>query len=130
VLTGAPLGVRSLPVDHEPDGHAVLHLADQCFREGVSDDAGPEPKLVDVHGRRRRLDVGEHRRIEGLALDEDLDGGGAALGEGQGEPVERDRAGQQPLGVAAKRFVRDRDTGSTPAHFCATLHRVKPCGVA
>ena len=59
-----------------------------------------------MHGRRRRGDVGEHRRIELLSFDEDLDRRSGALLERKREIGEPHRPPYDALGVSAQTTVR------------------------
>ena len=112
MLAGRLLGRRALPVDHEAHPYALLCFADQRVGEAVADHARAEAELVDVDGGLSGLDVRQHRRIEGLSLDQDLSGGRARLVKGERQVVQGDRARQQLLGMAPKGLVRDRDSRS------------------
>jgi hypothetical protein len=68
----AALGVGALPIHDEPNGDALCGFGDQRLREPVTDDARPEPELVDVHRGRGCGNIDEHARVERGALDEDL----------------------------------------------------------
>ena len=103
----APLGVGALPVDDEPDGDALRGLGDQRICEPVSDEAGPEAELVDVHRRRGGGDIVEHPGVERRAFDEDIDGRGRALVEPEHERAAARRGGQDPFGLGAKAVVRN-----------------------
>ena len=83
--TRAALRVGALTVDDEPDRNTRGRLRDQRVGEGLADDAGPEPELVDVDRGRGGLDVLEDLRVEVPPLDVDVDGRSAALGEREGE---------------------------------------------
>ena len=89
----AALRVGALPVDDEPDRDTRGRLRDQRVGEGVADDAGPEPELVDVDRGRGGVDVLEDLRVEVPPLDVNVDGRGAALGECEA----RDRPGSRAL---------------------------------
>ena len=108
VSTGL-VGVRSLAVDDEPDADTFQRLRDQRLGEPLTDIAGAEAELVDVHGGRRGRDVGQHRRIELLSFDEDLDRRRRALLERECEVAKLHRPRCEALGVPAqtiKRHVR------------------------
>src|SRR5688500_18475471 len=52
---------RALPVDDQPDRHALARLLEERRGERLADRPRPEAELVDVHRGRRGGDVGEHR---------------------------------------------------------------------
>ncbi len=107
-------GIRALPVDDEPDGDAVAQLLDERIRELLPDLTGTEAELVDMDGRGRRADVGEHRRVERPSLDEDLDRRRAALGEAHREVAQGDGAREESLRVLADPVALDGDPGARP----------------
>ena len=98
-LPRAALRVGALPVDDEPDGYALRRLRDQGIGEGVPDDTGPEPELVDVNRGRRGGDVLEHAGVEARSLHEHFRRRRRALGEleCQRSPVHGSR--EEALGV-------------------------------
>jgi hypothetical protein len=104
-LPRSSLRVRPLPVDDEAHDDALARLRRERLRERFADDARSEPELVDVDRRGRRRQVVEHSRVEGAPFDEDLDVGGAALGEPEREPRPRDRLRHEPLRVLADPVV-------------------------
>ena len=117
-LPRAALGVGSLPVDDHPHRHTVPCLRDQDLREPVAHDAGTEPELVDVDGRRRSGDIREHRRIEVAALDVERHRRGGALLELDRELAARYlRGGEDALG--GRGDVSAGDDGS--GHGALTL---------
>ena len=68
------VGVGAARVDDDAERDARGGLGEQHACELVADHARPEAELVDVHRRRRALDVAQHRRGELAAGDVDVRG--------------------------------------------------------
>ena len=73
------VGVRALAVDDEPHGHAFARLRDQRLGEPLTDAPGRNPNWLMWTDDVAAAMSAQHRRIELLSFDEDLDRRSRAL---------------------------------------------------